>query len=191
MPITLSNPKYDVGEVHKALESDSREVCNRHKKSSTSGGQWEVLFSYTRSSSGRLAMARLSQAGVREDVQGWLEIPELLAWGTLRRQLARGGLFDTARISSQYFLSVCTAYALIVMGACHYAHRSGPLIAQGAAAAVAAIQAAAFASCCATWMANSSRLSPFGLREELHMERYPGDRFPCFSGQGGGHMTAP
>jgi hypothetical protein len=71
-----SNVKLEVRrrKGQRALKSDGRAVCNLHKKSSTSGGQWEVLFTYMRSSPGRLTVARLSQAGVREDVRGWLEI---------------------------------------------------------------------------------------------------------------------
>jgi len=50
-------------------------------------------------------------------VRGWLKIPELPAWGTLSSQPAQGCLFDAPRTSSQYLLSVCTAYELIALGA--------------------------------------------------------------------------
>jgi hypothetical protein len=112
--------------------------------------------------------------------------------GTLSSQPAQGCLFDAPRTSSQYLLSVCTAYELITLGATRVTLHTalfGPLIALGAAVEGGAIQAAA--SCCANWVANGPRSSPFGVCEELHMERYPGGRFPCFLGQGGGHTTAP
>jgi hypothetical protein len=98
------------------------------------------------------------------NVQRWLEVRELPAWGTPSSSPARGGLSDASRISSQYLTSSHGVRAHCAgRNVRPSAHCSGPPLARSCAVLHdlidAAIPAAYVASCCANWMANSLLLS--------------------------------